>query len=254
VYCGRNEKLTKEDVWPVWITRLFGVRKPEFTNVFESVLGTPRPTLTWDSVGDLGQKVAVVCRGCNGGWMSNLERRAIQMMPRMIFPSGDLTLSVDDQRALATWVSKTHQMYRFGLVGRAPTDAARTYLYQNSEPPPNTFTSLAAWKGTSPSFLDIRAHLQRFFTKRDAADEGHEFEAELLTIRIGYLVIQTIELSAANDLAIQNADLRMDQVVLPLWPVGGSPIQWPPAIVLDDVAFEKLDGRWHRAWRGNPAE
>lgn len=236
----------------MWIAKSFGVRRPEFTNIFESVLGPPRTTRTWDSVSDLGQKVRVVCRGCNSGWMSDLERQAIRLMRPMIFAIGEISLASEDQRSLAIWASKTHQMYRYGLVGRAPSASAREHLYRQQEPPPGTFVWLAAWRGASKAFVDITAHRHRFFTKKDATDEGLEFEAELLTFRIGHLVIQTIEIPSST-LDVGNVDSRIDQVILPLWPARLDEIAWPPPVFLDDAGLDRFDGRWHRLWLGNPA-
>lgn len=53
----------------------------------------------------------VVCKECNGTWMSDLETQASQLLPQMI-EGNKCSLSEDDQRFIAAWVTKTVMMWQ----------------------------------------------------------------------------------------------------------------------------------------------
>jgi hypothetical protein len=56
-------------------------------------------------------KTDVVCKDCNGGWLSDLETRASNLLPPIL--AGDSqTLPVGDQAFLAVWAIKTAMMWQ----------------------------------------------------------------------------------------------------------------------------------------------
>jgi hypothetical protein len=69
VFCGTTtEKITKEHVFPDWISELFG-REPGGTAEMVESDGSIQafPTVPFQ------QQVRVVCKPCNEGWMADLE-------------------------------------------------------------------------------------------------------------------------------------------------------------------------------------
>lgn len=53
----------------------------------------------------------VVCKACNGHWMSDLEMQASQLLTPVIEGSGR-PLSIEDQAFLAVWAMKTVMMWQ----------------------------------------------------------------------------------------------------------------------------------------------
>jgi hypothetical protein len=51
--------------------------------------------------------VREVCRGCNNGWMADLETRVRPILGPMMTSSINLPLSIDEQDSLALWAAKT---------------------------------------------------------------------------------------------------------------------------------------------------
>jgi hypothetical protein len=226
------------------MTRLFGVQRAEVVNVMDS----PFPVPQWKSVGNLGHKAAVVCAKCNSGWMSVLESRAIPLLTPMIRADRRVTLTPEDQHIVATWVTKTHMMYRYRLSPQRPASASNhQFLYTNQEPPPRTLTLLAAWVGRDDSFIDVRVHLSRLSRVRETkANPVERFLTERFTIRIGHLVVQSLEVtpnaSNADSVAFRD-DSETRELFLNIWPNGPTAISWPPPRVLDDAGFERLTFR-----------
>lgn len=248
-YCGEDRTLTNEDVWPVWIANLPlppGATDPRFTNLVDKDKDTRR---SWDSVGFLGQKARAVCAVCNNGWMSGLEADAGRVLKPMIMGQR-VTLNPDEQQLIALWTSKTHQMYRYGLLGRPPAVENMRQLYEKREPPLGTLTFLAAWNGKpGAAFLDNQAHLSRLHHIRNDVMDDKVITAERLTSRIGYLVIQTVEIVPPTDEGVpwRAQPLSPEAAAnfhFPIWPRTETPRSWPPRVVLDDLGFERFTQRF----------
>ena len=106
VFCGKNNvKMTDEHVFGDWISRYFikelGV---ELKGVAEIVDADGR--VTQFPTTPFQQKVKIVCKPCNEGWMSTLEASVIDLLkPMMIGKS--VMLRNNAKKRLAFWCAKT---------------------------------------------------------------------------------------------------------------------------------------------------
>jgi hypothetical protein len=104
-FCRRtDEKITNEHVFPNWISRLFG---HDPTGTAELVVGgsvKSFPAVVFQ------QKVRVVCKPCNEGWMNDLEKQVKVIMGPMMLDGQATELTPAVQGHLATWAVKTAMM------------------------------------------------------------------------------------------------------------------------------------------------
>lgn len=84
IFCGKQEKLTKEHVFPNWLSNLY---KNNDLVINEFVGDT---NLKWLSK-IFQHKARVVCKDCNNGWMSDLEKSVIPIIKK-----NDFTKKNDD--------------------------------------------------------------------------------------------------------------------------------------------------------------
>ncbi len=109
LFCGETATASTEHIVPKWIGRLFREQvgpghKVSFTHRWEL------PELGIPSKGKSAKLPAFLtrafCEGCNTGWMAELEEEVGPVLGPLIL--GEPTrLSVDQQRLLAFWATKT---------------------------------------------------------------------------------------------------------------------------------------------------
>lgn len=101
IFCGSNKELTREHVFPDWLSSLFD-KKMKGTN---EVRGD-NLSRTWQS--SLFQdKMKSVCKACNNGWMSDIESDVKPILIKLAFTYDAHSLTSGDQRKLALWAQKT---------------------------------------------------------------------------------------------------------------------------------------------------
>lgn len=110
VFCDRPIPASDppEHVIPTWMKR-FRPKDTAFTSRLGIVTkGELRGTFTQPSPLSMRPDITTdaVCRQCNGGWMSDLETRASQLLPSMI-DGEKRQLTAHDHAFLAVWATKT---------------------------------------------------------------------------------------------------------------------------------------------------
>lgn len=126
VYCG-GQPLTNEHVIPKWISKIPAVAKiladsekhlytPHF--LAKNVLDANGSTEGFDFV-ERGKKfrmnqieVRVICKGCNEGWLSELEQTVAPILTKLI-NGGPVIIAPTDLETLAVWATKTAMMMEF---------------------------------------------------------------------------------------------------------------------------------------------
>jgi hypothetical protein len=139
LFCHRTGT-SREHILADWIGRsLTGPPLPGITIRFthESTMpdGTP---LRAKSAASTAYYTRAFCRECNGGWMSRLEDAVKPILEPMLHGRPWTTLSVEDQRLLAFWATKT--AFAFQTQEGAETTWAR----------PQQFEALYAEQGPLP--------------------------------------------------------------------------------------------------------
>jgi hypothetical protein len=248
VYCGFAGALTDEHVLPTWIATLLH-RGGRFETITTNDAG--KLVRNFETVEALGVVAHVVCERCNTGWMERLEAQVRRHLVPMI--RGEAThLDALAIRTLARWTAKTHQMYRFQL--KRPPAAPALAAVHTGHVPRATFLLAAAWNGRESAYIVHNSRTQRItkiITPGTPSDDL-VFYSELLTLRIGYVALQTFEITPYRvgpqwRVPMEGSELRY---VRALWPRPKGSINWPPAQALDDRTFGAFDYRTR--WAGVP--
>lgn len=96
-FCPETADITGEHVWSAWAGKMFGERRYTFTRKEPD-----GRVLTWHKK-QLSPKTKVVCRACNGGWMSELENRVKSIAGDMVYKCSPATLQDTDIATIAAW-------------------------------------------------------------------------------------------------------------------------------------------------------
>src|SRR5436190_24298845 len=82
LFCERTD-LNREPVWPDWISRfLFG--EPEHGRLTATATGTDQIAERSWKAPELNHKARIVCPGCNGGWMNEVESSTDPILKPML--------------------------------------------------------------------------------------------------------------------------------------------------------------------------
>ena len=127
IFCGQP-RLSKEHLFPGWLRKYFP-RSADDSHTFGRI-SDRNPT--WDIQSRQGhsgsKKVRKVCKRCNSGWISGLDKSASNIFPPFI--EGTPTeVTPEMQRATATWLVKI-AMVSDSLPGKSSrvTQDHRTHL------------------------------------------------------------------------------------------------------------------------------
>lgn len=130
LFCNVGKPLTKEHVLPRWMHRSLNIRGPI---KYESESGAERTSLNLDI------QVRAVCKGCNEGWMHDLERAARAIFIPA-FQRQPIVLNVGEQQVVSTWAVKTWLLAEYALArdraGGLHSPVILHYLWQHRHPPP----------------------------------------------------------------------------------------------------------------------
>ena len=141
--------MTKEHVYPLWLTEALNIRG----GVTFSTHDTPIR-----SAATLDVKVREVCRGCNNGWLHDLEAafRSVMVAPMNGF--GLIGMPTPVQLVMSLWAIKTWLLIERSLSylrGETPMYAGPEvfrWLRENREPPPAMQVFIGAVDRDTPGF------------------------------------------------------------------------------------------------------
>lgn len=103
IFCRRDDqKITKEHVFPDWLSELFG---DSFTAINEGTTSEGKVLYRYESK-VFQQTVNTVCKSCNNNWMSEIENQAKPILTKMLRDK-NIVLDKKSQLKIATWAMKT---------------------------------------------------------------------------------------------------------------------------------------------------
>lgn len=215
VFCG-SEPVTREHVWPRWISALLGDRGP--FHVREAPGRVDRTARELDLV------VKRVCAGCNGGWMARLEEAVKPVLTPMILASPpQQLLAPAGQTRLARWAMKTLLMAallnsdRGGLeeaefvqhlARRGLPDRERTFIYlsaydQNTHAIQSRVSAIAVPDSNNPPFMGSHGR-----------------------IAIGHVLFEVAHFNSGVSPHLPGG-IWWEDNALRIWPATGQPRMWP---------------------------
>ena len=98
IFCGSNDRMTNEHVFPLWLQRRMGIGK----QVLKIVSGPQDREHVYNK-----HVNGHVCETCNNGWMATLEEKVKPTLTKMLENQKITGLSNREVGDLALWVSKT---------------------------------------------------------------------------------------------------------------------------------------------------
>lgn len=228
-FCGASHALTREHVLAEWVRPLLAGPQAPYVQQTDG-----KVTRIWDApIASL--TVRRVCRGCNNGWMHDLEMAAKPLLTALI-SGGVHSLTAEDQEILAAWGGKTAMAY--DLTQRSPTvpDENRSWLREHGRLPPATVMLLARYGGTR--FPLLAAH----GTKKFSIQVGHQTEQNwlgyLLSISVGPVVLQLFGHALANVVDLRPRGWKADFARV-IWP-DPQPLTWPLPRALGDEGLHRF--------------
>jgi len=239
VFCGRGP-VTAEDVFPRWLGAYLG-RRPTYT-----VTGAGIGTTHWGGYRGLSMTARVkrVCKGCNNGWMSQLETAAAPILKPMLTETISVSLSggaTGSLSILAKWAMKTALMIQY--AHRSPAIPGMIYqeFHRTQLPPPQCWMFLARHmkRGIPNGANSIQWRVDGPPGPR--GEVTHWGEMYGTTFSIANLVVQLIGYVPTVTGASGTFQVDLPQASLPyverLWPPSGS-VAWPlQRPVLDDAGL-----------------
>jgi len=251
VFCGSQEELTIEDAIPKGIARLFRTE------------GTRR----WGTTG-LGREMKrvgggvifkvrdAVCRPCNTGWMSGLQRTTQPLLKEFVSAERQIRLDPSVQNALAAWMTMTAMVMEWADDEGPPvfySQEERESFHETKTVPARTLVWLGAREElVDPSAVAFISSYVRISEEPMAPEEPHNGIA--FSVILGHAVIQLLYLREPTRVRIPLFTQHVDRV----WrgKVIGIPrsyvVPWPPPITLTRAEVRQFTTRWRRS--GGPSD
>ena len=187
IFCGRRPVTPEHAPFPYWIT----------VSGHASTAGLWRPNTgpvtRWRATGRSGHaKTKLVCRECNHGWLSTLERQASTIM-RPLMADVSFTLSRSDQDLISVWCAKT-AMVCDCLKPRARwyyTQSQREHLRARLLPPTNTLVWLGRYARSDILWAEGSNLYRTVLEGESAHSEGYA-----TTFAVGRLILQIVTITA----------------------------------------------------------
>lgn len=239
IFCG-HAGTNREHIIADWIGRsLAGLALPGITIQFahESTApdGSPRRPKTARTTAYFTR---AFCReNCNGGWMSRLEDAVKPILGPMLHGRPRTMLSVDAQRLLALWATKT--AFAFQTQEGAETTWARPEdfeaLYADQAPLPGSQVWLGARETGHAAWY--RSHSLRL-------PDGDEDQVDGfgVVLSVGFAVFwvvvpydPTVQLRLVGEAAMATK---------PIWPGLGRAVTWPPPRTIVPLHLTALPQRF----------
>jgi hypothetical protein len=231
VFCG-TRKVSREHVIPKWVGKVLP-RSPEsrWLHTSESDSSSER----WETDA-LSFTVKRVCRPCNHGWMeTEIEVPARPILtPKIQGRPTELTPVA--QERVATWAVKTHMMAQYRHKPLRPViEEQRQWLFENKNPLPKSRVWLAAYVGHLRHGAWGRVqNFSLFAPESPEVGPADVFDAEMMTLCIGHLVLQSFKWSGAVEEFELSLPDSLGPFVTPIWPPSPLILTWPPSWTIDN--------------------
>lgn len=229
--------ISKEHLWSDWLDPLLPLGrehpnhsqiKLKFSHSPEGVLEVS-PSSSKHRGPSNSRKLRIVCAKCNGGWMSEIEMAAKEVMTDLILGRSTV-ITVDQQNALCQWIMLKAIIGEYtDLPMMAISEADKMFLKNNRAIPPN-------WKIWIGNFLGgEREWLQKYSHTGGKIHMAGEPVPSLLNGQTTTFVINELFMHAASMPPIPLADWMPSRALLQIWPSSAQDIKWPPELPISDI-------------------
>src|SRR5262245_28941269 len=235
IFC-RARVNSVEHVWPKWAMEL--VTSPDSRGHVSWSRGAEPPKTFLANANSVDLQVRHLCKGCNNGWLSQLEGDVKSVISAIILDM-PVVLYRNIQRIIAAWCFKVALIAQCG---------GNNWFYSNEEAtqfrttlsPPESHTAiwLAKHTGEVTTFV-APVHLYPQLRPTDAPAVGY-----ITTAAISHLVIQVMSVRRdAGMSALRVSPGPWHDALIPVWP-SQDEIRWPPNLTLDRAGLHALSARF----------
>jgi len=223
LFCDQRAN-TREDVWPKWLLASIGHDPTSPTQYWNTVKVPPK---TW-----VGPRFLIrhVCKGCNEGWMSELEETARKTMGPLI---NDISLRLDSQRQriLALWGCKTAMVFEGAKQEKNKfyPKIARQLLCQKQALPDDTMVWIGRFSQSNLLHAEGRKLVARQSTPDAPAEDGCATTFVMKRLVIQALSIKRKPESHAANIRLEVQGGSWDRKLIQVWPVADRTLSWPPS-------------------------
>ena len=231
IFCGIPRKLTKEHVWPQWLRKHLplapGVKRLDFHHNHQ---GRQQQVRFEPRSGDYGSmKLEVVCKACNGGWMSSLQMEAIPALSELVKGSW-LDLS-PHWHHLVKWCTMFAMVIEFGNPSSVVTNPATRKDFARTQYPQRSWYVLVGVTDVQPG-LTRQAWTRKGYFPRHSAEGVLKEWLAFTTVLTGQFIFQVIGSESEDSLRQiwmrEYADLNGFVLLHPIV-VDGRPFQYGKA-------------------------
>lgn len=235
LFCDSHD-LNREHLWPEWIVNLF----PRSSYTGRLTDSTRADVIEWKRQ-TITAKSRIVCAGCNGGWMSDIESITKPVLTPLILGT-PMELSVLDQCALAAGAALRSMVFDTYVAneGRYYTRSILARFKDGPEmsPPANTYIWIA------PVKTPHRA--AAFYSFKQMHVSG--MAGMILTMWvIDQIAFQLVAYRGKHGRRIYHDRLEAsgwNDIAMPLWPSPRGNVLWRPRTVLSLQGLQALHGRF----------
>jgi hypothetical protein len=184
------------------------------------------------------RKVRVVCQKCNGGWMSALEAQAKPLLLPLINGENG-KISVEAQRVLATWASKTVMTAEFIHPKSAVIEVQeRKLLMEHLLPPERWHVWMARYEGEVWRGLSMYQHSGTLDVPSVSRPGGVSHYVESTTFGIGHVVFYVVA-TTWERIHIPFLGFGVPGLAR-ICPAPNLDIVWPPPFILGDAEVTRM--------------
>lgn len=235
IFCHHEgQKLTREHVYPNWLSSLFN----------EDIKSTNE--VSSDNVDRVWQgrvfqhKLKLVCGKCNNGWMSTIEGQVKDLLTSLAFTHDGHTLSSDDQRKVALWVQKTILVMNRAVGTSADfniPDGFYSQLYNDKQPIANILVTMG-WRMQANGSKD--QPLASFEIKQVSTVEVEKNSVDAIKgqisdggliwsaiLALGNVVFHVVGTNLHGQVEVGSSDPRMFAQINPYHADLSWPLEWP---------------------------
>jgi hypothetical protein len=245
IFCGQRRERGREDIVTDWLSTALGPTGAVFTDFLTDIPGEPIKGRYGRRSGDLRTiKLKKVCKVCNGGWMSRLERAAQPLLTRLV--QGEATvITPQRQRLIAAWgqlkcVSlDAYYEQEYRGVRHLPARVANEFCRRTQ---PLTNSMVVVGRYDAPS-MGVELPWGRLMLNKPATTDDPEIKAVVTTFAFGHLFIQVCVGAWAVPHDVNIVFNTTFPELVQCWPANlDGDFQWPPSTAITPTEFRRLAG------------
>jgi len=234
-----------EHVWDDWINKAL-----PHTHYFARKRYSLESPIIEYNADRLNEKLPVVCRRCNNGWMSKLSLKVKDRFSRTMLDGDPFSLGISDAAILAAFTFMKAVVVDHNSPDdyeRFFTTAARERFGTSLILPPLLKLWFAAYRGKAR--MSTRANLSIVSTGTPSPIRGMEFLS--FSYLIGQLTLQLLAPrwkdieNRGKPLLSLNPNVQWEEAATPFWPHNGTTLPWPPPKIFADETIQLFIDRFN---------